>query len=103
MLDMKDMRNNVEEYKRRLATRGVEEKEIDDLLAEDKKRRELLVEAENLKKHRNEVSEAIANAKRNGESAEEQIVAMREVGERIKQLDEKLAAVEERVNDMAAR
>ena len=103
MLDVKDMRNNVEEYKRRLATRGVEEKEIDDLLAEDKKRRELLVEAENLKKHRNEVSEAIANAKRNGESAEEQIVAMREVGERIKQLDEKLAAVEERVNDMAAR
>mgnify|MGYP003219279441 CR=1 FL=1 len=65
MLDIKDIRLNTEEYKRRLGTRGVKPEEIDELVAEDKKRRELLVETENLKKERNEVSEAIAQAKRN--------------------------------------
>ena len=50
MLDIKDIRLNTEEYKRRLGTRGVKPEEIDELVAEDKKRRELLVETENLKK-----------------------------------------------------
>ena len=53
MLDIKDIRLNTEEYKRRLGTRGVKPEEIDELVAEDKKRRELLVETENLKKERN--------------------------------------------------
>ena len=48
MLDIKDIRLNTEEYKRRLGTRGVKPEEIDELVAEDKKRRELLVETENL-------------------------------------------------------
>ena len=93
MLDIKDIRLNTEEYKRRLGTRGVKPEEIDELVAEDKKRRELLVETENLKKERNEVSEAIAQAKRNKEDASEQIQAMRKVGTKIKELDEKLAKV----------
>ena len=102
MLDIKDIRLNTEEYKRRLGTRGVKPEEIDELVAEDKKRRELLVETENLKKERNEVSEAIAQAKRNKEDASEQIQAMRKVGTKIKELDEKLAKVEENVKSMAA-
>lgn len=96
MLDIKDIRLNTEEYKRRLGIRGVKPEEIDELVAEDKKRRELLVETENLKKERNEVSEAIAQAKRNKEDASEQIQAMRKVGTKIKELDEKLAKVEEK-------
>ncbi|KRM19686.1 seryl-tRNA synthetase [Ligilactobacillus hayakitensis DSM 18933 = JCM 14209] len=103
MLDMKDMRQNPEEYKTRLATRGVKAEEIDALIAKDKERRDLLVETESLKKKRNDVSEAIAQAKRNKEDATEQIAAMREVGAKIKELDEKLTQVEEEQLDMAAR
>lgn len=103
MLDMKDMRQNPEEYKARLATRGVKAEEIDALIAKDKERRDLLVETESLKKKRNDVSEAIAQAKRNKEDATEQIAAMREVGAKIKELDEKLTQIEEEQLDMAAR
>lgn len=103
MLDMKDMRQNPEEYKTRLATRGVKAEEIDALIAKDKERRDLLVETESLKKKRNDVSEAIAQAKRNKEDATEQIAAMREVGAKIKELDEKLTQIEEEQLDMAAR
>lgn len=103
MLDIKMIRQNPDDIKARLATRGVEAETIDTLLAKDKERRELLVQSESLKQKRNEVSEAIAQAKRNKEDATEAITAMREVGGQIKQLDAQLAEVEEIVHDMAAR
>lgn len=103
MLDIKMIRQNTAEIKARLATRGVKAEVIDDLLAQDKLRRDLLVEAENLKMQRNTVSEAIAQAKRNKEDASQQITQMREVGSKIKELDEKINEVNELVFDMAAR
>ncbi|MEE5988236.1 serine--tRNA ligase [Ligilactobacillus equi] len=103
MLDMKMIRQNPDEIKARLATRGVQAETIDELLAQDKKRRELVGQSESLKQERNTVSEAIAQAKRNKEDASEQIAAMREVGGKIKALDEELATVEAKVKDMAAR
>lgn len=103
MLDMKMIRQNPDEIKARLATRGVQAETIDELLAQDKKRRELVGQSESLKQERNTVSEAIAQAKRNKEDASEQIAAMREVGSKIKALDEELGTVEAKVKDMAAR
>lgn len=103
MLDMKMIRQNPDEIKARLATRGVQAETIDELLAQDKKRRELVGQSESLKQERNTASEAIAQAKRNKEDASEQIAAMREVGGKIKALDEELATVEAKVKDMAAR
>ncbi len=103
MLDIKMIRQNTAEVKERLATRGVKGATIDELLAKDKLRRDLLVEAENLKMQRNTVSEAIAQAKRNKEDASQQIAQMREVGGKIKGLDEKINEVNEIVYDMAAR
>ena len=102
MLDIKMIRQNPDDIKARLATRGVEAETIDTLLEKDKERRELLVRSESLKQKRNEVSEAIAQAKRNKEDATEAITAMREVGGQIKQLDAQLAEVEAIVHDMAA-
>ncbi|KRN89579.1 serine--tRNA ligase [Ligilactobacillus ceti] len=102
MLDIRSIRQNPTEYKERLGLRGVKAEEIDALLTADERRRELLVETETLKQERNEVSEAIAQAKRNKEDATEQITAMREVGAKIKALDEELNEVDARVKDMAA-
>lgn len=103
MLDIKMIRQNTDEIKERLATRGVKAKKIDALLEKDKRRRELLVETEGLKQKRNEVSAEIANAKRNKQDATDAIKEMREVGAKIKSLDEELEEVEATVKDMASR
>ena len=99
---MKMIRQQPDEIKKRLATRGVAPETIDDLLAKDKKRRELVVKSESLKQKRNQVSEAIAQAKRDKKDASEQIQAMREVGKEIKVLDEELGKIEAEVHNMAA-
>ena len=103
MLDIKMIRQNTDEIKERLATRGVKAEKIDALLEKDKRRRELLVETEGLKQKRNEVSAEIANAKRNKQDATDAIKEMREVGAKIKALDEELEEVEATVKDMASR
>lgn len=103
MLDVKMIRQDPDEFKRRLGTRGVAPEEIDALLAEDKKRRELLSQAEQLKSQRNDVSGQIALAKRNKEDASDAIAKMRQVGQKIKELDEQANHAVEVVNDMAAR
>ena len=103
MLDIKMIRQNTDEIKERLATRGVKAEKIDALLEKDKRRRELLVETEGLKHKRNEVSAEIANAKRNKQDATDAIKEMREVGAKIKSLDEELEEVEATVKDMASR
>lgn len=103
MLDIKMICQNTDEIKERLATRGVKAEKIDALLEKDKRRRELLVETEGLKQKRNEVSAEIANAKRNKQDATDAIKEMREVGAKIKSLDEELEEVEATVKDMASR
>lgn len=103
MLDIKMIHQNTDEIKERLATRGVKAEKIDALLEKDKRRRELLVETEGLKQKRNEVSAEIANAKRNKQDATDAIKEMREVGAKIKSLDEELEEVEATVKDMASR
>lgn len=103
MLDVKDIRKNPDEYKQRLAARGVTAEQIDQLIAADAKRRGLLQQSEELKKERNDVSAAIAQAKRNKEDATDAITRMRAVGQQIKQLDEELVTVQEQVKDMASR
>ncbi len=90
LLDIKVIREKPEWVKNKLKWRGVNSQEIDDLLDIDQKRRELLVKSESLKAQRNEVSDQIAQKKRNHESADDQISQMREVGSQIKALDQQL-------------
>ncbi len=64
------------------------------MLRLDGRRRELLPEVEGLRAERNEASDAIGLAKREGRDADEAIAAMREVSARIKALETELAEVE---------
>ena len=98
MLDIRVIRENVQWAKDKLATRGIDAAEIDEVVALDEKRRALIVRTEELKKNRNAASEAIAVAKRNKEDATEQIAAMKNVGAEIKELDAQLAEVKEKVD-----
>lgn len=103
MLDIKLIRQNPEQYKELLATRGFEVEKIEELLSLDEKRRELIKESEALKKERNEVSDQIAQKKRNKEDAQDAISAMQDVGQKIKSVDAELKDVEENVEKIASR
>ncbi len=102
MLDMKLIRQQPDFVKEKLATRGVPAEAIDELLALDQKRRELIVASETLKAKRNEVSDQISTLKRNKEDASEAITAMREVGAEIKDLDAQLAEIDDQEQSKAA-
>lgn len=103
MLDMKVVRQNFAEVAARLKTRGVKEETLEEFRKLDETRRQILVEVEELKKYRNDVSQEIATLKRNKEDATAKISEMKEVGGKIKALDENLAGVEEKLNHIAVR
>jgi seryl-tRNA synthetase len=97
MLDIKLIRERPEFVRQRLASRGAgDETRIDELLSLDKQRREALREVEALKAQRNRVSKEIGaflGQKRIAE-AEARKQEMRDLGERIGQLDQGAAAAE---------
>lgn len=101
MLDMKLIRHETEQVKERLATRGVAPEEVDALVADDAKRRELLVQTEELKARRNTVSDQIGLKKRQKEDASEVIAEMQKVSATIKELDEQVTALDKQIQDRA--
>jgi len=64
MLDIKMIRQNFDKVQTKLQTRGVKKEVLEEFLKLDERRRQLLVETEELKKVRNEVSAEIAQLKR---------------------------------------
>lgn len=101
MLEMKMIRNNPELVKERLATRGVDEATIEELLAADVKRRELLVSTEELKARRNKVSDEIGLKKRNKEDASDVIAEMQQVSADIKGMDEQVEQLDSQIENIA--
>ena len=97
MLDIKQIRNQFDEVEGKLKARGVASEKLYELRDFDAKRRELIIETEDLKKQRNEASEAIGLAKRNKEDASTAIAQMQEVSSQIKALDSELTFFDEKV------
>lgn len=95
MLDIKLLRANFAEVKEKLQHRGEDLTDLGKFEDLDQRRRDLIVEAEQLKSKRNEVSQQVAALKREKANADHLILEMREVGDRIKVLDEELRSVEE--------
>ena len=93
MLDLKLLRREPDQVRAALARRGAADA-VDELLALDGRRREVLPELEGLRAQRNEVSDAIGRAKKSGEDSSDAIAQMREVGAQIKQLETELAEVD---------
>lgn len=100
MLDIKFLRANFEEVKNKLQHRGEDLTDLGKFEDLDVKRRELIVEAEQLKSKRNEVSQQVAALKREKQDADHLITEMREVGDKIKALDEELRTVEEELDQL---
>lgn len=100
MLDMKIFRNEFERVEQAMVKRGKLVDEVRRFPALDEKRRALLQESETLKNRRNTVSQEVARKKKAGEDAEALIIEMRQVGDRIKELDEEIRIAEEALNDL---
>lgn len=101
MLDLKYLRDNLEEAQRRLATRG-EEANLAAFTDLDRRRRELLGESEALKAEKNRVSAIIGQTKDKGQ-VQGEIARMKEVSAQIKTLDDELKSVEENLQGLLLR
>ncbi len=100
MLDIKLIRENPDIVRKDLEKRQDFDKIkwIDELLVFDKKRREVISKVNELRKKRNEITEEIARLKKKGEDASNLLKEVKEIPERIKQLEDDLARYEEKVN-----
>jgi seryl-tRNA synthetase len=96
MLDAKMVRDELKMVEARLRDRGLTP-DFTDFLAADESRRRVLSEVEQLKHRRNTASEEVGRRKRAGEDAAALIAEMREVGDRIKALDDQVRVQEERM------
>ncbi|BAE81797.1 serine--tRNA ligase [Desulfitobacterium hafniense] len=94
MLDLKFVRTNPEVVKEALKKRN-SNVSLDAFLEQEEERRKLLFEVESLKAKRNTVSEEVGRRKKHGEDAEQLILEMREVGQKVKNLEDKLGEIEQ--------
>ena len=98
MLDIKYLRENFSAAEKALATRGGGV-DLSGFTALDLQRRELLSEVETLKAEKNKVSALIGQTKDKSQ-VQGEIARMKEVSAQIKELDDRLRAVEEQLNDL---
>ncbi len=99
MLELALVREHLDVVERSLRARGYR-MTLDDFRQVDAERRKLTTQAERLKAQRNLASEEIGRLKRAGQDASEQIAAMRKVSAEIKLLDEQVAALDVRLQDL---
>ena len=96
MLDLNLIRENPEIVRKALTDRQMDPSPVDMVLSLDSDRRNLLTLVENLKAERNVVSKEISQSK-DPATRQAKIDAMREVGDRITELDEKVRDVESKL------
>ncbi len=98
MHDPKYLRENLDDAERRLATRGGA-LDLSAFRGLDGRRRELLGESETLKAEKNRVSQLIGQT-RDKSQVQGEIVRMKEVSTRIKELDDELKGVEGQLDEL---
>lgn len=99
MLDIKFVREHLEEVKTMLKNRN-NDLDISDFTNLEQERRRLLNETEELKAKRNSVSKEVSVLKKEGKDASAIIAEMREVGDKISALDAKVKEVEKKLRDL---
>jgi seryl-tRNA synthetase len=100
VLDIELIRRDPDAVVVALSRRGIEDarERVDEVLALDARRREVLPEMEGLRSERKSASERIGAAKKAGDDPQEAMAAVREIGERIKSLEGEEREVSERRN-----
>jgi seryl-tRNA synthetase len=101
VLDLRAIRNHPAPARAALARRGFAE-QLDELLALDARRRELLPEVEGRRAQQNEASDEIAARKRADENASDLIERMKALSAELKGMQAELSEVEQRRDALAA-
>jgi seryl-tRNA synthetase len=101
MLDLKLIRSDPERVKSALARRGAAE-QVDELLALDTRRRELLPEIEGAQAERKTLSQRIGEAKQQGGEAAEEMAQVQSLKERIEAGKAELTEVDANLERIAA-
>src|ERR1700747_493760 len=96
MLAREYLRDHADEYRTALKNRGARV-DLDRFLELDAGRSRRIAPVETMKNQRNVASQEIAALKKNKQDAASQIEAMKRVGDEIKELDGKLAEIEEQL------
>ncbi len=94
MLAREYLREHADDYRAAVKNRGATV-DLDRFLELDAERRKTITRVETLKNQRNVASQEIASLKKNKKDATAQIEAMKRVGDAIKELDARLADIEE--------
>ena len=99
MIDPKILKDNPHLIKDMLRRRKVEYP-FSELLDLDKKRRELIIETQNLRHRKNTLSQSIAKKKKNQESVNKELDEMKNVGEMMHSLEGEKSRVEKRYSEL---
>jgi seryl-tRNA synthetase len=99
MLDLKIIRENLEEVKTRLKRRGGDFKELDELLKPEEERRLGLQESESLKNKKKKLSAEVGQLKKKGQDASQLMQEVKVINTYIKELDEKIQTWEKQVQE----
>ncbi len=94
MIDINLIRENPDVVRTSMANRQMSAEPVDQILAFDEQRRQLIIKVEALKAERNAGSKEVSKLKDPAER-QQRIEAMRQVGDQIAQIDANLAKIEE--------
>ncbi|MGQ0638394.1 MAG: serine--tRNA ligase [Nitrososphaerota archaeon] len=100
MLDPKILRENPDKIRKMLKDRSIEF-ELDELIKLDKERRRLIIEVDNYRKTKNEISLEIAQKKKTGQSADSLILQMGHVSKELSGLEEQQNQIEAEYRKLA--
>ena len=100
MLDIKLIRENVEEVIKRLATRGQDYSKLREVVKLDEDRRKLLLKVEELKSFRNDKSKQIGVYKKEGKDLAPLMKEVDGIGHKIEELDLEVGQVEKKIKDI---
>lgn len=98
MLDIKFIRSNPGAVRESLRKRR-STLQLDQFLAIDQKRRDLLLETEGLKARRNQASTEVSRMKKDGQTSEELMAELGAMSARIKELDDALKVIDQQTTD----
>ena len=99
MLDIKRIRDDFDNVKKAVESRGQGDFGIDKVLEYDKKRRALLAEVEQMKNRQSVSSRQIPVMKKEGKDTSQLMAEMKKLSEEIKALDAQVSQVEADLRD----
>ncbi len=100
MIDIKLIRENVDDVIGRLNKRGKDFSYLKEIIKYDEERRKILVRVEELKNIRNEKSKLIGVLKREKKDATEVLASVSTIGDEIAELDKQVAEFENKINNI---